>query len=211
MPAIVRNLTARPNCDRYLVVTRVRAEEPGAHLQLDGVGAYHRGLGSLIRHSHLLANFEINVLDTRTHENLNRAFAGVGARLSQSTPITEDPLNRLDDAQFREPPSSAAGSATCERPASWWQPGSTRRCLITSSSNERGSTPHRHDTAASPLAKVPSGHNLAGRLRLLIANAKGAAQHVVGATSVHPSLSCIANSRRTRDERATSPMKGLAS
>jgi hypothetical protein len=112
LPAIVRNLTARPNCDRYLVVTRVRAEEPGAHLQLDGVGAYHRGLGSLIRHSHLFANFEINVLDTRTHENLNRAFAGVGARLSQSTPITEDPLNRLDDAQFREPPSSAAGSAT---------------------------------------------------------------------------------------------------
>jgi hypothetical protein len=112
LPAIARSVTARTNCERYLVVTRVRAEEPGTHLQLDGVGAYNRGLGSLIRHSHLFANFEINVLDGRTYENLNRAFAGVGARLSQSMRITEDPLNRLDNAQFPEPPSSAAGSAT---------------------------------------------------------------------------------------------------
>jgi hypothetical protein len=112
LPAIVRNLTARTNCDRYLVVTRVRAEEPGTHLQLDGIGAYNRGLGSLIRHSHLFANFEVNVLDGRTYENLNRAFAGVGARLSQGMRITEDPLNRLDNAQFPEPPLSAAGSAT---------------------------------------------------------------------------------------------------
>ena len=112
LPAIVQSFTARTNCDRYLVVTRVRAEEPGAHLQLDGIGAYNRGLGSLIRHSHLFANFEVNVLDGRTYENLNRAFAGVGARLSQGMRITEDPLNRLDNAQFPEPPSSAASSAT---------------------------------------------------------------------------------------------------
>jgi hypothetical protein len=111
LPAIVQSLTASAHCDRYLVVTRIRAEEPGTHLQLDGIGAYNRGLGSLLRHSHLFANFEINVLDGRTYENLNRAFAGVGARLSQGMRLTEDPLNRLDNAQFPEPPSSAAGSA----------------------------------------------------------------------------------------------------
>jgi hypothetical protein len=112
LPAIVQRLTASTHCDRYLVVTRIRAEEPGTHLQLDGIGTYNRGVGSILRHSHLFANFEINVLDGRTYENLNRAFAGVGARLSQSMRIMEDPLNRLDNAQFPDPPSSAAGSAT---------------------------------------------------------------------------------------------------
>lgn len=48
----------------------------------------------------------------RTYENLNRAFAGAGARLTQSLRLTEDPLNRLDNAQFPDPPSSAANSAT---------------------------------------------------------------------------------------------------
>src|SRR5262249_36901373 len=83
----------------------------GTHIQLDGIGAYNRGLGSILRHSHLFANFEINVLDGRSYENLNRAFAGAGARLSQSLRITEDPLTRLDNTQFPEPPSAAAGSA----------------------------------------------------------------------------------------------------
>jgi hypothetical protein len=112
LAAIVRSFTANANCDRYLVVTRVRGEIPGTRLQVDGIGAYNQGLGSLLRHSHLFAVFAVNVLDGGTYEKLDRPFAGVGARLSQSMRLTEDPLNRLDNSQFPEPPSSAAGSAT---------------------------------------------------------------------------------------------------
>src|SRR5579871_1201875 len=112
LPAIVHSFTATTNCERYVVVTRVRAEDPGIQLTLDGIGAYNRGIGSLLRTSHLFANFTINVLDGRTYENLNRPFAGAGARFSQSMRITEDPLNKLDNSQFPEPAAAAASSAT---------------------------------------------------------------------------------------------------
>ena len=55
LPAIVRSFTANANCERYLVVTRVRGEIPGTRLQVDGIGAYNQGLGSVLRHSHLFA------------------------------------------------------------------------------------------------------------------------------------------------------------
>jgi len=110
LPAIVRSFTANANCERYLVVTRVRGEIPGTRLQVDGIGAYNQGLGSLLRHSHLFAVFAVNILDGRTYEKLDRAFAAVGARLSQSMRLTEDPLNKLDNSQFPDPPASAAGS-----------------------------------------------------------------------------------------------------
>ncbi len=112
LSAIVRGFTANTNCERYLVVTRFKAEEPGTHLMLDGIGAYNRGLGSILRHSHLFANIAINVLDGRTYEKLDRPFAGVGARLSQSLRLTEDPLNKLDNSQFPEPAATASGNAT---------------------------------------------------------------------------------------------------
>ncbi len=111
LSAIVQSFTANAYCKRYLVATRTRGEVPGTHLELDGIGAYNQGLGSLMRHSHLFAVFAVNVLDGKTYEKLDRPFAGVGARLSQSMRLTEDPLNRLDNSQFPEPASSAAGSA----------------------------------------------------------------------------------------------------
>jgi hypothetical protein len=112
LPAIVRSFTATTNCERYLVVIRVRTEDPGIHRTLDGIGAYNSGLGSLLRTSHLFASFAIDVLDGRTYENLNRPFAGAGARFSQSMRIMEDPLNKLDNSQFPEPAAVAAGSET---------------------------------------------------------------------------------------------------
>jgi hypothetical protein len=112
LPAIVQSFTANAHCERYLIVTRTIGVLPGTRLELDGIGAYNQGLGSLIRHSHLFAVFAVNLLDGKTYEKLDRAFAGVGARLSQSMRLTEDPLNKLDNAQFPDPPATAASSAT---------------------------------------------------------------------------------------------------
>ncbi len=110
LPAIVRSFTATTNCERYLVVTRVKAELSGTHLTTDGIGVWSRGLGSLARHSRLHANFAINVLDGTTYEKLDRAFAGFGARFSLSMRIAEDSLSDLDNSQFPEPAAAAASS-----------------------------------------------------------------------------------------------------
>jgi hypothetical protein len=111
LPAIVQGMTANAHCERYLVVIRALGVVPGTKMEIDGIGAWNQGVGSVLRHSHLFAVFSVNMFDGRTYESLNRPFAGLGERLAQGLRITEDPLLRLDNEQFPEPPSAAAGSA----------------------------------------------------------------------------------------------------
>ncbi len=112
LPAIVRSITANANCERYLVVTTFKGELPGTHLVLNGIGTYNQGLGSLLRHSHLFANISVNVIDGRTYEKIDRPFANFGTRLSEGLRIMEDPLTKLDNSFFPEPPAAASKSAT---------------------------------------------------------------------------------------------------
>ena len=111
LPAIVRNITSNANCERYLVVTTFNGKVPGTNLVVNGIGTYNQGLGNLIRHSHLFANIAVNVLDGRTYENVDRPFADFGTRLAQNLRITEDPLTKLDNSFYPDPPSAAASSA----------------------------------------------------------------------------------------------------
>ncbi|MET0905381.1 MAG: hypothetical protein ABWY10_04835 [Tardiphaga sp.] len=111
LPAIVRNITPTAKCDRYLVVTRSKGQVPGTNLILDGVGAYNRGIGSVLRHSHLFAHIALSMLDGITYERVNRPFAGVGARLAASMRLTEDPLTKLDNSLFPESTSAVPGNA----------------------------------------------------------------------------------------------------
>jgi hypothetical protein len=111
LPAIVRNITPAAKCDRYLVVTRSKGQVPGTNLILDGVGAYNRGIGSVLRHSHLFAHIALSMLDGITYERVNRPFAGVGARLAAGLRITEDPLTKLDNSLFPESTAAVPGSA----------------------------------------------------------------------------------------------------
>jgi hypothetical protein len=112
LPAIVRSITPSANCERYLVVTTFKGKVPGTGLIVNGIGTYNQGLGSLIRHSHLFANISISVLDGRSYERIDRPFANFGTRLSESLRITEDPLTKLDNSFFPEPPSAASSSVT---------------------------------------------------------------------------------------------------
>lgn len=112
LPAIVRNITPNSNCERYLVLTRSKGQLPGTRMILNGIGTYNQGVGSLLRHSHLFANIAINVLDGRTYEKIERPFANFGTRLSQSLRLTEDPLTKLDNSFFPEPPEAASNSMT---------------------------------------------------------------------------------------------------
>jgi hypothetical protein len=112
LPAIVRSITPTANCERYLVVTRFKAQVPGTNLMLDGIGAYSRGLGSLVRHSHLFANVGVTLLDGGNYETISRPFAGLGTRLAEGLRLTEDPLTKLDNSLFPEPAAVVPGNAT---------------------------------------------------------------------------------------------------
>lgn len=112
LPAIVRAITPTAKCERYLVVTRYKGKVPGTEIMLDGIGAYNRGLGTLIRHSRLFANISVSVLDGTTYERVNRPFAGLGTRLSAGLRLTEDPLLVLDNSLFPESASAVPANAT---------------------------------------------------------------------------------------------------
>jgi hypothetical protein len=112
LPAIVRSITPNAGCERYLVVTRFKGQVPGTNLMLDGIGTYNRGLGTIIRHSHLFANISVTLLDGRTYERINRAFVNFGARLAKSLQLGEDDLTKLDNSLFPEPAAAAASSTT---------------------------------------------------------------------------------------------------
>ena len=111
IPALVRGITANTHCERYLVVIRIKGDLPNTRMELDGIGAWNQGVGSILRHSHLFAVFTVKMLDGRTYEEARRSWAGFGERLAQGLRITEDPLLKLDNEQFPEPPSAATSSA----------------------------------------------------------------------------------------------------
>ncbi|WP_245334918.1 hypothetical protein [Bradyrhizobium mercantei] len=112
IPAIVQSFTPNSNCTRYLVVTKFKSHPQGTNLDLDGIGTYNQGLGSVLRHSHVFANVALTLLDGRSYARIDRTLATMGNRFSESMRMTENPLKHLDNADFPNPPEAAASSAT---------------------------------------------------------------------------------------------------
>lgn len=112
LPAIVRNITSHANCERYLVIVKYDGKLPGTNLVLKGIGAYNQGLGTVLRHSHLFANVAVDMIDGSTYERINRSLVAIGAGLSEGFRMTEDPLAKLDNSLFPDPPESVSGNAT---------------------------------------------------------------------------------------------------
>jgi hypothetical protein len=110
LPAIVRGITSNANCERYLVITKYNGTVPGTKMEIKGIGAYSQGIGSLIRHSHLFANVAVSMYDGATYERINRPFALFGASFASGLGLTEDPLTKLDESVFPNPPESASSS-----------------------------------------------------------------------------------------------------
>jgi hypothetical protein len=112
LPAIVRSITANANCERYLVITKYNGMVPGTKLEINGIGVYSQGIGSFARHSHLFANVAISMYDGTTYEKISRSLAAFGASFAAGLGLTEDPLTKLDNSLFPDPPESASSSAT---------------------------------------------------------------------------------------------------
>lgn len=110
LPAIVRNITSSANCERYLVITKYNGVVPGTKLEIKGIGAYSQGIGSFARHYHLFANVAVSMYDGATYEKISRSLAAFGASFAAGLGLTEDPLTKLDDSVFPNPPESASSS-----------------------------------------------------------------------------------------------------
>ena len=110
LPAIVRGITSNANCERYLVITKYNATVAGTKMEIKGIGAYSQGIGSLVRHYHLFANVAVSMYDGATYEKINRSFAAFGASFTAGLGLTEDPLTKLDESVFPNPPESASSS-----------------------------------------------------------------------------------------------------
>ncbi|KRR17134.1 hypothetical protein CQ14_12085 [Bradyrhizobium lablabi] len=111
LPAIVRNITSNANCERYLVITKYNAVVSGTKMEIKGIGAYSQGIGSFARHYHLFANVAINMYDGTSYERISRTLAALGATFAGGLGLTEDPLTKLDEQLFPNPPESASSSA----------------------------------------------------------------------------------------------------
>jgi hypothetical protein len=110
LPAIVRNVTPNANCERYLVITRFKGTVSGTKMEINGIGVYSQGIGSLARHSHLFANVAVAMFDGGTYERINPSLANIGSSLSRAFQLMEDPLTKLDHSLFPDPPESASTS-----------------------------------------------------------------------------------------------------
>ena len=110
LPAIVRGITANANCERYLVITKYNGVVPGTKMEIKGIGAYSQGIGSFARHYHLFANVAVSMYDGATYEKISRSLAAFGASFAAGLGLTEDPLTKLDESVFPNPPESASGS-----------------------------------------------------------------------------------------------------
>jgi hypothetical protein len=108
---IVRSITANANCERYLVIIKFKGTVAGTKMEINGVGVYSQGIGSLARHSHLFANVGVVIFDGGTYERINPSLASIGSSLSRAFQLTEDSLTKLDQSLFPDPPETASTSA----------------------------------------------------------------------------------------------------
>ncbi len=111
LPVIVKGFTANLNCDRYLVATTFKTKLPNSNMTLNGIGTYNQGLGKILRHSHLFANVAITLIDGRSYEQIKRPLTDIGANLATSMRLFEDPITKLDNSLFPDPPETASTNA----------------------------------------------------------------------------------------------------
>jgi hypothetical protein len=109
---IVRSITSNANCERYMVIIKFKGTVSGTKMEINGVGVYSQGIGSLARHSHLFANVAVVMLNGASYERINSSpnMAAIGESLARAFVLQEDPLTKLDHSLFPDPPQSAATS-----------------------------------------------------------------------------------------------------
>ena len=113
LTAIVRQIAANANCERYVVIATFAGTLPGTNQTLSGIGVLNHGT-SLFSRTSLFTNFSVLVFDGQTFAIHKNPYASLESVLARAFQLTEkrDPLVELDNASFPDPASGAANSAT---------------------------------------------------------------------------------------------------
>jgi hypothetical protein len=112
LTAIVRQIAANANCERYVVVTTFTGTLPGTNQTLSGIGILNHG-SSLFSRTTLFTNFSVMVFDGQTFAIQKNPFATLESVLARSFLLTEkrDPLVEVDNASFPEAAAGASNNA----------------------------------------------------------------------------------------------------
>jgi hypothetical protein len=108
LTAIVRQITANANCERYVVVTKFTGKLEGTNQTLHGIGILQSS--SLFSRTSLFANVQVTVFDGQTFA-IHKIPFDLGSVLSGTLDrMTQDPLSELDKTSFPEPAAAAVNS-----------------------------------------------------------------------------------------------------
>lgn len=103
---IVRQIAGSSNCERYVVVTRLKVTPYGTNQTLSGVGIVSRGSSPLSRAS-LFAYYQITVLDGQSFALYKNPFATFASVFASRPKHDRD----VDDNAYPATPADTAGSA----------------------------------------------------------------------------------------------------
>jgi hypothetical protein len=111
LTAIVRQISASSNCERYIVITTFAGQLPGTNQTLSGIGILNHGT-SLFSRTTLFTNYAVTVFDGQTFAIHKNPFATLESALTRAfKPEKQDTLSEIDNALFPEPAAEVANSA----------------------------------------------------------------------------------------------------
>ena len=113
LPAVVRQIAANSNCDRYVVVTTSVGPIPGTNQTAVGLGLFTNWANGVSKRGALFAFIQIAVLDGRNFALHDDPSAGFGARLANSLSFfaKEKDFQPLEDLETPAAPEAVASDA----------------------------------------------------------------------------------------------------
>lgn len=110
--AMVRQSVGNAACDRIIVVSKLTAQIGGTNQTNRGLGVM-KGTFTVFGYPVLFANFRLTEVDGKTFAVRDSpSLKDLGSALARSLDrFAGDPLEKLDDSAFPEPPAEAANSA----------------------------------------------------------------------------------------------------
>jgi hypothetical protein len=113
LPAVVRQIAANSNCDRYVVVTTSIGPIPGTNQTGVGLGLFTNWANGMTKQGALFAFVQIAVLDGRAFTLHEDPAASIGARLANSLSFfaKEKSFQQVEYLEAPASPEATAGDA----------------------------------------------------------------------------------------------------
>jgi hypothetical protein len=112
LTTIVREITAKAGCERYVVVTKFDGQVDGTNQTHRGIGVLNRGIGSgVLSHTSLFTAIDVSIFDGQTFAIQRKPFSFEDMMKRGLGTLGQDPLAKLENDAFPDPATAAPGSA----------------------------------------------------------------------------------------------------